>query len=108
MSGTGELPREPASSTQSAHRGIALHDELRTSALQDNAALWNQTWQALDGGPLRKLLERTGKGTGTDDSVLTLCGEHAAQTYDLQDRNLWSRVARSFTRPDLHSVLKNL
>jgi len=108
VSGTGDLPERSDPPPGVQQTSMVVHDELKTSALQDHAAAWRTAWQQLDVGPIRTLLERSQRSTGTDALALTICGENAAQTYALQPRNLWSRVASHFAKPDLHTLLKTL
>jgi hypothetical protein len=102
VSGTGALPGEfdPAQAA-----GCSVLDALGKPGLHADPAAWAQTWQALDAGPIRALLEQARRGTPVE---LTLCGETAAQTFSLQPQGLWARLSQRFAATDLPSLLHSL
>lgn len=102
VSGTGSLPTDfrPLTTTD-------LFEELQEARRSDNAAAWTQAWQTLDNGPIKTLLEQARSGQPVS---LTLCGENAAQTYDLQPQGLWARLKGRLggNTVDLAALLNNL
>ncbi len=83
LSGTG--PTQPASGEPA---DLTVDDRLRTPALAGDWTAWAEAWAALDAGPLREALGRAGDGQPV---TLTLCGERAAQRFDLQPRTALKR-----------------
>lgn len=55
-----------------------VDDRLRTAALNEDWATWQQAWQALDAGPIAQLLAAAERG---EPVQLTLCGERHADHY---------------------------
>lgn len=103
VSATGDLPGEPGVEA-SAVSALQLHDDLRAAAYRDDASAWLQAWQALDVGPIAQLL----RSAALQPVSLTLCGDHAASTFTLRARNLWTRIASQFDTPDIQRLLKSL
>lgn len=56
----------------------AVDERLRSAALNEDWATWQQAWQALDAGPIAQLLAAAERGTPVQ---LTLCGERHADHY---------------------------
>ncbi len=83
LSGTGPTP--PAASEPA---GLSIDDRLRAPALAGDWTAWAEAWAAIDAGPLRDALTRAGDGQPV---ALTLCGERAAQRFDLQPRTALKR-----------------
>jgi len=68
---------------------------LRAAALREDGAAWAHAWQALDSGPVARLLAHVKAGGA---ARLTLCGERAAWTWRTAHRSIYQRM-RSVLRP---------
>lgn len=83
-------------------------DDLRTSALQGDAAAWRAAWQALDSSLIARLEERALRRV---PFALTLCGERGAVTLTPALPSAWQRAARALglaRAPNLQDLLKTL
>lgn len=105
LSGTGDLPPNPAPVLQAT-----VLSELTAPALRDDALAWTQAWQALDAGPLAKLVAalKNNPAPGATPITLTLCGGHRAQTWSQQPRSVWRHLSAAFYAPRPASILKTL
>jgi hypothetical protein len=133
-SGTGTLTK-PASSMRSwddlptnvaetsAHEnamveGFAMVPEtawaLRGAALKDDPAAWVQAWTALDTHVITELVQRavnaapSGSNAAAPPVTLTLCGEHAAATFNLQHTSAWTRLLRRLSPTEPAALLQSL
>jgi hypothetical protein len=79
-----------------------VDDRLRTPALSEDWAAWAEAWQALDAGPIAALLP------GPEDSMLTLSGERAAQTFRRVAPSWRQRWRGAFGRAPVHALLEAL
>ena len=106
LSGTGDLPKN-----RPQPEGTTVHDELQTSARNDDAASWLQAWQALDSGPVAHWAQALRQEPSTDSgplSALTLCSERTARTWRMQPQSLLRKIQTALHRPSPTSVLKAL
>jgi hypothetical protein len=100
ISGTGSLP-----SGYAPMQNATVRHDLSGPVSQDDAAAWQTAWQAIDEQALRPLLEQARSGQPVQ---LTLCGENAAQTFNLQPLGLVARLTKRFTTPDVDALLQSL
>ncbi|MDH4481209.1 MAG: phosphoglycerate mutase [Rhodoferax sp.] len=105
LSGTGDLPPNPAPLLQAT-----VLDALTAPALRDDALAWVQAWHALDAGPLAEMAValKNNLAPGAAPITLTLCGSHRAQTWSQQPRSLWRLLLGTFNAPRPTSILKTL
>ena len=89
LHGAGTLPVMPS------NQGIQVPDALRPSALRGDVQAWRQAWQQLDATLLSDLLTHF-KATG--QATLSLCSEHAAQTYEAAPAAWHQRITRLFNK----------
>ena len=76
-------------------RRVALPEALRHSALRGDVQAWRQAWQGLDATAVADLLTHF-KATG--QATLSLCSEHAAQTYKAAPAAWHQRITRLFNK----------
>jgi hypothetical protein len=76
-------------------RRVALPEALRHSALRGDVQAWRQAWQGLDATAVADLLTHF-KATG--QATLSLCSEHAAQTYEAAPAAWHQRITRLFNK----------
>jgi hypothetical protein len=76
-------------------------DDLRETALRDDAAGWLAAWRTLDSTVLAAL-------TMHAPLQLTLCGEQHAQTWGLQQAPWWRRLQQHLTAPTPAQLLASL
>lgn len=100
LSGCGRPQPAPASSTPEIAAG------LRAPLLAGDWAAWAEAWQALDGGAISNLLDRT-RG-GDRDATLTLCGERVAARFESQTRSVWQKLRGAGRRRPAHEFLAAL
>ena len=100
LSGTGRLPQGAATATPPE-----VADALRGPALRDDGAAWAAAWQALDAGPVAKLLAEAERGQGVS---LTLCGDRGARRFEAQSRGFSGWAKGLFKRPGAAAVLEAL
>lgn len=105
LSGTGDLPPHSAPVLQAT-----VLRELTAPALRDDPPGWAQAWQALDAGPLAKLVAalKSSPTPGAAPIALTLCGNQRAQTWRQQPRSLWRRLSAVFDAASPATILKTL
>jgi hypothetical protein len=103
VSGTGALP---ASATGQAPPGLEVSHALRESALRGDWHGWSAAWQQLDATDCAALLQRQDAGQGVS---LTLCGDHAAQTWASPPGRGWlRRLASLFAGKRALTLLESL
>lgn len=85
VTGAGELARPPSPAA-----GVQLENRLHTAAAQADAAAHAQAWNDVDAQCCAPLLARLRAGA---EVRLTLCGEHAAQTWGPARSGGWRRAA---------------
>jgi hypothetical protein len=86
-----------------AHRAAPQVDErLRSAALGEDWAAWAEAWQALDAGPIARLL------AADDDITLTLAGERHARPFTLQHTSAWQRMRSLWQRAPAYRTLEAL
>jgi hypothetical protein len=90
LHGAGTLPTAAAPA-----RRVALPEALRHSALRGDVQAWRQAWQGLDATDVADLLTHF-KATG--QATLSLCSEHAAQTYEAAPAAWHQRIMRLFNK----------
>ncbi|MGV1044005.1 hypothetical protein [Limnohabitans sp.] len=90
LHGAGTLPTAAAPA-----RHVALPEALRHSALRGDVQAWRQAWQGLDATAVADLLTHF-KATG--QATLSLCSEHAAQTYEAAPAAWHQRITRLFNK----------
>jgi len=103
LSGTGALPagyQEP-----NADATPVVVEELRAAALAENWAAWSQAWEELDATLIKSLLELA---LSDKPMQITLCGERASQSWQLQKRSLWQKLSGHFAAKPLSELLKSL
>lgn len=105
LSGTGDLPPNPAPLLQAT-----VLNALAAPALRDDALAWGQAWHALDAGPLAKLVAalKNSPAPGAAAIALTLCGSSRAQTWSQQPSSLWRRLSTVFGAARPATILKTL
>lgn len=101
VSATGSLPQELP--TQAAQ--VLYVDTLRQPLHQDDANAWLAAWRDIDAKVLPSFVDRAAVD-GT--FALTLCGNTQAVTYTRKPQNLWNRLTRSLSKPDLTALLTSL
>ena len=84
---------------------VQVASELRESLLSEDWATWAEAWQALDGGPLRTLLDRCRRG---EPVVLTLGGERRAQRYEPAPLSWMDRLTARWKAPSVQAALEAL
>ena len=88
---------------QPADRAAVTVDATLRAPLFDGAAQdWVAAWQALDAGPIERLL---GDAEGPGPVALTLCGERGWQRFERAPRSLWRRLQ---ARPNMTRVRETL
>lgn len=102
LSGTGALPNDLPSTLPPVP---TVDDTLRDAALHDDGAAWAAAWQALDAGPLAKLLAESQRGAQV---TLTLCGDRAARRFTPRQPGLGGWVKSFFGRQRPSVVLDRL
>ena len=90
LHGAGTLPTAAAPA-----RRVQLPEALRHSALRGDVQAWRQAWQGLDATAVADLLTHF-KATG--QATLSLCSEHAAQTYEAAPAVWHQRITRLFNK----------
>lgn len=74
---------------------IDVTDALRHSALRGDVQAWRQAWQTLDATAMADLLNHY---QATGQATLSLCSEHAAQTYEAAPVAWHQRITRLFNK----------
>jgi len=109
ISGTGDLPpghvRPPSDTTAGRDMRLVFNDDLRISAMQDDALAWLLAWEQLDQGLIKTLLDEADSGKPVQ---LTLCGDNRALTYGLMPQSFWRRLQRRFSPPSANQLLTQL
>lgn len=67
----------------------AVIDDLRAPLLREDWEAWTRAWQRVDASTLLEAVKRLRRG---EPVTLTLCGERAAQTYEIPSMGLWQRL----------------
>ena len=102
ISGTGALPAATAvangEATQPDHR-------LRATARRDDAQAWLATWQTLEEGPFKALLDAAQAGQAV---ALTLCGTQAAKTWRGPAISGWQRLRAHWRAARASTILATL
>lgn len=85
---------------------LTIETRLTAAARHDDADAWRAAWQAVDAGAVQALLRRAQRG---EPVQLTLCGDHAAQTWRSSGKNsLWQRFSSIFGAKPLSSLVESL
>ena len=100
LSGCGRSQPAPASSTPD------IAHELRAPLLAGDWAAWAEAWQALDGGAIATLLDRTRGGDRA--ATLTLCGERVAARFESHTRSVWQTLLGAGRKRPAHELLAAL
>jgi len=98
--GAGRLPYLPAPVSPPDMPDTLLH-----AALREDWAAWQQAWQALDSGPVARMLAHVKAGGA---ARLTLCGERAASTWHTARRSLRQRIRSVFQPTRFADLAKTL
>ncbi|KAF1023334.1 MAG: hypothetical protein GAK30_00537 [Paracidovorax wautersii] len=99
ITGAGELDALPAPGT---HQPV-VENRLTLAAQRRDAAAHASAWQAVDSTSCAALLTQAQSGSPVR---LTLCGERAAQTWELATPSFWQRLQRFGRKtPDLLATL---
>jgi hypothetical protein len=85
--------------------GLVVDHSLRAPVLLGDWLAWGKAWEALDAGPVRDALAKSERKEAV---AITLCGERHAQSFVVQPRSLWSRIATGFSKPPIAPVLEAL
>jgi hypothetical protein len=101
ISGTGTPDTSPAMNKER----LQTMDDLRQSAVRDDATRWLQAWHTLDTTRLADLVQRAKSGKALQ---LTLCGERQAVTLELQEKPWWGRLQQRFTTSSPQQLLQSL
>jgi hypothetical protein len=101
ISGTGTPDASPSINKER----LQTVDDLRQSAVRDDATRWLQAWHALDATRLADLAQRAKSGKALQ---LTLCGERQAVTLELQEKPWWGRLQQRFTTSSPQQLLQSL
>lgn len=99
VSGTGTL------SDVGVGTALTVHDALRTSALQDDAARWTQAWHEIDRTVLAAALQSLER---KEPVQLTLCGDLRAVTLQHPASSPWARLRRRLAKPTTLALLSSL
>jgi len=103
VSGTGALPEPPPSGPPP---GLETTQSLREAALRGDWHRWAAAWQQLDDVDCAALLQRLDAGRG---AAVTLCGDHAAQTWESPaGPGLLRRLGSLFASKRAQVVLESL
>lgn len=84
---------------------LTIEPRLTAPALHADADAWLAAWQAVDADTCAALLQRLQRG---DAVQLTLCGDHAAQTFCSGPKSLWQRFSSLFTAKPLSNLMGSL
>lgn len=85
---------------------LQIEPRLTAAALHDNADAWLAAWQAVDADAVHTLLRRAQQG---EPVQLTLCGDHASQTWRSGGGNrLWQRFSNLFGPKPLSILMESL
>lgn len=84
---------------------LTIEPRLCAPALQQDADAWLAAWQAVDADTCAALLQRLQRGESVQ---LTLCGDHAAQTFRSGEQGLWQRFSSLFGRKPVSNLLETL
>lgn len=101
LSGSGALEAPPAATTGAP----VVPRQLIDAALNSDWPAWGQAWQQIDAAEGAALLATLNQG---GNATLTLCGEHASQTFTTAPRGLLRRLTGLWQRPSLPSLLEQL
>jgi len=82
--------------------GIQIERRLHEPAQLQDAAAHAQAWQGVDADLCARLLAQVQAGRHI---TLSLCGEHAAQTFEPAASGAWQRMKRVFTTTSEHKIL---
>ncbi len=99
ISGTGTLP---AGWHTPRTASALLIDKLTQPALRGDTAGWREAWKAVDAQLAEGLLAAARAG---ENVALTLCGEHASQTWRSAPLGLMQRVRRRLSPVRMDAVL---
>ncbi len=102
LHGSGVLP--PGALTAPAP-GLVLDDSLRQAALARDAPAWAAAWAGVDAGPCATLLRALHAGAAVQ---ITLCGEHAAQTFGPRRHRPLQRLIHRLRAPTLAGLWEQL
>lgn len=86
VSGTGALNAVPRSA---AAHPVRCDNTLKQPAMQENWAAWAAAWQQLDATLMAELLHKVQRH---ETFTLTLCGERAAQIWELKKQPFMTRI----------------
>jgi hypothetical protein len=87
------------------HTLVQVDDRLRSPLLDADWEGWAAAWHDLDEGPIERLLAAEARG---EETVLTLCGERAAQRYERASGARWPAWVRRWRAGDAAAALEAL
>ena len=102
ISATGALPADPM---PTAKAEISVPRSLAQAVFREDWAAYAQAWATLDTGDIARLLARQSAG---ETVLLTLCGEHSAQTFETHRASPWRRISSFLSPLRTLDVLKQL
>ena len=86
ISGTGALPAP----TERPKEQVSAPRSLAQAVFREDWTGYAQAWATLDAGEIAALLARQRAG---ETVLLTLCGEHSAQTFETHRASPWRRIS---------------
>jgi len=85
---------------------VEVDASLRRPLLDGDWAGWTAAWQALDDGPIARLLRDL--DAAAPPVALTLCGERGWQRFEPAARSWWERLRGASPAPRVHALLEAL
>jgi hypothetical protein len=101
-SGAGALP---AGVTAAMPAGLRIDEALHAPALLQDWPAWTEAWQQIDAREAEPLQQALDSGRPV---AITLCGERRARTWRSGKGGWRQRIARAWSRPRAHDILKDL
>lgn len=85
---------------------VEIEPTLRRALLGGDAAAWIAAWNALDAGPITRLLRAA--EAAEEPVMLTLCGERSWQRCERAPRSWWQRLQIGSKAPRIAEILQGL